>query len=249
MFINADLELRIDNHILTFQNRPISTFGTTGLPWSPLQYEEHFGRKASLLVKTMRPVPLQLEIPATILKETSEYAVVMALKFILTAEQKVKLSQIIEKHGRQSTEQLRKYPRIPAMNYLQTFPFVVLVDPLVLSQHLAKIPPVNQDALEPLIFNVYNLSPNGILIGSDHSGASTLAPGDLVQLTMAPQGSNHVPIQIEGLVCRSFEELVDGNTQVIHRQFGIKFTRITSANKEAFTRVLKDILVQIKTTL
>jgi hypothetical protein len=248
MFINADLELRIDNHILTYKHRTISTFGTTGLPWSPLRYEEHFGRKVFLSLKILRPVPFRLELSAAILKETSEYAIMMALKFILTTEQKHKLSQFIEKHGKPSTTQLRKYPRIPAMDYLQTFPFIALVDPLVLNEHASEdYSLLNSDDDAP-IYSVYNLSPNGILIASDHSRAAPLEPGDLVQLTLAPRGSNQVPIQMEGLVCRSFEELVSSGGPVINKQFGVRFTRITPANKEAFNRVLKDILIQIKST-
>jgi len=185
---------------------------------------------------------------AAILKETSEYAIMMALKFILTPEQRQKLSQFIEKHGKPSTTQFRKYPRIPAMDYLQTFPFVALVDPLVLNEHVPGDSAVSNPDDDAPIYSVYNISPNGILIASDHSRAAPLVPGDLVQLTLAPRGSNQVPIQMEGLICRSFEELISSEGQLINKQFGVRFTRITSANKEAFTRVLKDILIQIKST-
>ena len=230
MFINANLELRIGIHNLKFSNRSVSIYGASGLSWYPLSPTEHFGKIGTVIITLNRPEKSQLAVQCQIQRETTVHATFMNLKFHLTPHQDADLRLFVKKYGRESTEQIRKYTRIPSSKLITTFPLHAMVD---------------RPKHDTLIFTVENISPNGILISTLNPQAMDIIPGDLLQITLEPRGWFPVPVRMEGMVCRLFDDLDPESGRISHR-VGVKFTRITKPDKEAFIMLLKDILGQLK---
>ncbi len=180
--------------------------------------------------------PLDFETPATILREFTLFAEYFGLRFHLSGEQRSALEQAILAEGFLPTEHVRKYPRIPVMSAISTFPLRVTA-----------VPAGQQNLFEaPLVFDVKNLSPNGVLLSTESQIALVLAPGQRLNLTLEPRGSFPLQVQVEGLICRVTDDL-DPESRNLTRYLGIKFTRVDEVNRAVFLDLLKDILEKLKT--
>lgn len=220
---------------LSFQNQNVSTWGSTGLPWGKLNPELHFGRAVRVEVDILSPPapePLRLGTTALITRETTRLGQHMGLRFDLRPEDSRKLAEIIRAKGFFPTEYLRKYPRIPSLPMIQTFPLRALILP-------------NGAGEVPITVDVENLSPNGVLLSSENQQTLTIQPGALLNLVLEPRGWFPMPISAQGLVCRVSDELSRRTGNLI-RSIGIKFTRIDETNRAAFVDLLKDILERFK---
>lgn len=233
VFVKGNLVLRIDQLELNYLQKNISVFGVTGLPWTPLNPGEHFGRTAYVDIKIETPEKIQMRTPAQILMESTIHAKNLALKFYLSSDQKDKLETFVEKHGYYPTEYIRKYPRIPSNHMIQTYPLRALVS--------------FEKRKEVIIFDVENLSPNGILISTENQIAMNIRPGDRIDMKLDPRGWFPFQIHLQGLVCRIVDDiqLESGN---VNRRLGIKFMQIQEVDRKAFITLLRDILEQIKNT-
>lgn len=236
VFVKGHLAFSVDQQDLEFIHQNISVFGVAGLPWGQLNPREHFGKEVTVSIRITSPEPLQILSRAAIMRESTSVAEHMGLKFRLEKEALAKLSSLVQRHGFYPTEYLRKYPRIPASAAIQTFPLRALVYPQ------------GEDAANsniPLIFDIGNLSPNGILIHTENQSALLIQPGHRLGILLEPRGWFPMSIKVEGLVCRVVDELnpQSGN---LTRYLGIKFTRVDDVNRTAFLDLLKDILGRIK---
>jgi hypothetical protein len=236
VFIKGHLTFNIEKRDLEFIHQNISVFGVAGLPWGPLNPRDHFGKDVTVSVRITSPEPLSILTRARIMRESTTVGEHMGLKFNLEKEAHAKLSALIGRHGHYPTEYLRKYPRIPANAVIQTFPLraVAFADP----ECATPIP-------DPLVFDVGNLSPNGILLYTENQSALVLQPGDKIRILLEPRGWFPMSIRVQGLVCRVTDEtnFASGN---LTRYLGIKFTKVDDVNRTAFLDLLKDILTKIK---
>lgn len=241
VFVKGHLSFGIDGHALEYIHQNISIFGVTGLPWKPLNPKEHFGRSVSVTVRVPLHAPLSFRTPAFILREQTLYSEGMGLRFVLDAELKGQLSAYIAKYGFYPTAYVRKYPRIPSQVAIQTYPQRVLVVPDAETSSA-----LDGVASQPMIFDIVNLSPNGVLLMTENQIALSVLPGHRIHMALEPRGWFPVPVRIQGLVCRVTDEL-NSTSNNLTRYLGVKFVRVDEPNKAAFLDLLKDILERMKT--
>lgn len=239
VFVKGHLNFKVDNKDFEFIHQNISVFGVAGLPWGTLNPRDHFGKEVTASIRITSPEALSVLTQARILRESTASSEFMGLKFYLQKEARDKLSALISKHGFYPTEYLRKYPRIVASAVIQTFPLRAVAFP----------DPENTDPdstfKDPLIFEVGNLSPSGILLHTENQSALIIQPGDKIRLLLEPRGWFPMSIRMQGLICRVSDELspVNGN---LTRHLGVKFIKADDVNQTAFLDLLKDILSKVK---
>jgi hypothetical protein len=244
VFIKGHLAFKIDRRELEFIHQNISVFGVAGLPWGQLDPRDHFGRETSVSIRITQPEALAIQGRARIMRESTAVGEHMGLRFELEPDARAKLSALIAKHGFYPTEYLRKYPRIPASSAIQTFPLRAVVyggDDGALAERSA----VFAKSADPLVFDVANLSPNGVLLHTENQSALLIQPGDRLRVLLEPRGWFPMPIRAQGMVCRVSDEMGSSSGNLI-RYLGVKFTQLDDVNRTAFMDLLKDILGKIK---
>ncbi|MGK5086574.1 PilZ domain-containing protein [Bdellovibrionota bacterium FG-2] len=241
IYVKGTLEFTFEGHFYTYDKQNLSAYGVGGLPWGSLDPARHFAKKLKVTVKLETPEPMTFTTEAQIIREATQVSEHMGLKFSLIPEQAKKVNALIAKYGFFPTEYIRKYPRIPSLSVIQTFPLRVQGTTLVTAtQANPKVRAVDH------IFDVGNLSPNGILLSTESLPAQTLLPGHRLLLRMEPRGWFPVAVEMEGMICRVVDDINSRNGNTI-RYIGIKFTKIDEMNKTIFLDLLKDILERLKT--
>src|SRR5699024_7492307 len=97
------------------------------------------------------------------------------------------------------TEFLRKYPRIPSSRLIQTFPTRSIVMPKPASPGLPQEPPI--------VFDVCNLSPTGVLLSTENQLSLMLRAGERLNMVLEPRGWFPTHISFQGMVCRLVDDL------------------------------------------
>ncbi len=247
IFVKGHLTFSLDEHVLEFVHQNISVFGVTGLPWPPLDPTRHFGQAVQAQVRipsSGTPSTLNFKTRAYLLRESTNRSEQMGLHFHLDAESRAQLETHISRHGFYPTEYIRKYPRIPSLATVQTFPLRALVTQLALPDEHAT-DRVRLPGDEQIIFDVGNLSPNGILLHTENQLALSIRPGDRLEMKLEPRGWFPMQLTVQGMVCRIVDEL-DPSSGNIARYLGMKFTRISDVDRAAFLNLLKDILERLQ---
>jgi len=236
VFIKAHLSFSLNGHTLEFVHQHISSTGASGLAWGPLSPAEHFGKEIEVLVRTATPEPIAMRVKATITRELTLNASNMSLRFHADSPGLDRIREQVQTHGILPTEYVRKYPRLPATQSIQTFPLLANVS-LINSEAGASAPPIS--------FHVSNLSPNGIMLSTENQRALAYNPGDRIEIVLEPRGWFPVHVQMHGLICRITDE-PHLQSKNLTRHLGIKFTAMSEPNKNAFMDLLKDILNRYK---
>ncbi|MCC7440369.1 MAG: PilZ domain-containing protein [Bdellovibrionales bacterium] len=237
VFVRADLAFGLDDHELDFPNEKISVYGITGLRWHPLSPAQHFGKEVSLSITTLTPDPVSLLVRAQLMRETSLQSQHLGLRLLLEPAEKAQLQDQVARFGFYPTEYVRKYPRIPAREAIQTFPLHVIGRPFDPDDTITDP--------GPIVFNVENLSPNGILISTQNQLALSLGPGQRLDMILDPRGWFPVQVAVLGRICRILDE-IDPESGNLHRHVGVKFVEVDEANRTAFLDLLRDILQRFK---
>lgn len=237
VFVKGNLAITVNKEKLSFIHWDISVFGVTGLPWGNLYPSENFGHFVLTEITLETPEKLVIKTPAQILREFTGQQSTMAIKFHLEPKEHLKLSNYIKSHGHPPSDYSRKYPRIPSTYVIQTFPLHAIAQ-LIKDGYGSKTEP-------SVIFNVENLSPNGILISTESSIASEIQTGQSLQITIDPRGWFPFQVHVRGVVCRIMED-VHNETKNISRRFGIKFVKLDEINQAAFLSLLNTILEELK---
>ncbi len=239
LFVKGHLTFTLDGHNLEFTHQNISTFGVAGLKWSPLSPQEHFGATIQATITCpAKEAPLLLKTEGHLIREITVQSDYMGIQFHLTDAQRKQLQECISKNGFYPTEYIRKHPRIPANKDIQTFPLRVL--------GIMKATQ-SSDPVTTIVFDVANLSPNGILISTENQMAKIIRVGDYIQMILEPRGWFPTPIRVQGLICRITDNL-DKTSGNFVRSLGVKFSKVDETNRNAFLDLLRDILEKVKTT-
>lgn len=212
----------------------------SGLPWAPLNANTHFGLNVKTTLRVQTPENTTLETEASILREFTSVSEHMALRFHLTEKSQTLLEHLISKHGFFPTEYIRKYPRIPSMTAIETFPTRALVHTVKsFSKH------GGASLSSPIIFDVENLSPNGLLIKTENTLAALIETNTRIGVLLDPRGWFPSQVHLEGLVCRIMHELdpITGNTI---RHLGVKIMANNTENATLFLKLLEDVLKRIR---
>ena len=236
LFVKGHLTFSLEGHHLEFTHQNISTFGVMGLKWGPLSVQEHFGAivQASITCPA-KEAPLMIKSEGHLIRELTVQADYMGVQLHLDDNQRKQLQEYIRQHGFYPTEYIRKHPRIPASKEIQTFPLRVV----------GSFKSYGNENANSIVFDISNLSPNGILITSENQLARTIRVGDYLQMALEPRGWFPTTIRVQGLICRITEN-IDRTTSNLIRSFGIKFTKVDEANRNAFLDLLRDILEKVK---
>lgn len=235
LFIKGHIKLAVEGQVFEFLYQKISPNGLSGLPGSQ-KLRQYFGNILNCVIQI--PIPndkVTLQAKAKVLREFTSLAENIALQFELTESQKSKFEHCVAQHGFCPASDLRKYPRIPSQEVIQTFPLRAMVIPIT---------PLEPTETAPIVMDVLNLSPNGVLLKTESPLALPILPNQRLKIVLEPRGWFPVQVEIEGLVCRITEDLNSKNQNLL-RLFGIKFTKMSATNKVAFLDLLKDIISQV----
>lgn len=227
-FIRADLSFEIDGEKVELKGRPVSAYGATALPWGKLNPQDHFGMPLLCNVKVLAKKPFKFQTRAHLIREVTPSQKLMGVRFHLAPHQRAALDKCLSNEGSVSSEFNRKFPRIPASADLETFPLrAMLLKPI------------------PLILDVLDLSPNGIMVSTENMISRKLEPRSKVILSMEPRGWFPSPVRVEGQVMRITDDLYPGIGNLI-RFVGIRFTRFDTANHQAFIDLMKTIVIRLQ---
>ncbi len=233
VFVKGHLRFALDEKSFEFVHQNISSHGVTGLQWGTLDKIASFGRTVIVDVRVPGKPPLQFQTKAHITREASAGATQMGLRFELDSSIRKQLDARILESGFQPTEYIRKYPRIPSSQVIQTFPLRALVKS-------------TEKPGEPqIVFDVVNLSPNGVLLVTENQSALAMQPGGRLEISLEPRGWFPMPVAAQGVVRRISDELNLANRNLI-RMLGVQFTSLDDVNRAAFLELLKDILERLK---
>ena len=235
IFIKGNLAFKVDDTPLEFAGQSISANGVTGLQWADFKAKDHLGREVSALLTLPEGGPLRIQTKAWITREHTQASTCIGLKFQMDAETRSRFEACVKMSGFFPTEYVRKYPRIHSDSGIQTFPLRVTAMPEPrTASHL------------PVVFDIDNLSVNGILMHTESMVAAGFSPGAVLNLTIEPRGWFPMQISVQAVVCRVLEEL-NLSTGNLTRSLGVKFQRFDDTSRGAFMDMLKDILSRIKT--
>lgn len=234
IFTKGHLSFAIDGDTLEFPHENIAVSGATGLPWGKQNPADCFGKEIMASIRILSGEPFGLKAAARITREITLHAQHMGVTFYLDDEQRERLARHIKQHGYFPTEYIRKYPRIPSLPMIQSFPTRALIS-------------LKDEGVEgfPMSCDVENLSPNGVLICTENQAILNFVPGAKVDIVLEPRGWFPLPIKAQGMVCRTTDELSRLNGNLV-RHLGIKFSRVDDVNRTAFVDLLRDILERFK---
>ena len=160
----------------------------------------------------------------------------MLLRFLLAPEHSRDLTEMIEKSGFYPTEYERKYPRIPQMPHIQTYPMRVVSTPTETKGANERL---------PIIFDVRNLSLGGILLSTENRNSDLMDVGDFINIFVEPRGDFSIPIAVQGKICWIMDEKNIPNENLV-RYMGVKFTYLDEENRAGFLDLIKDILKRLR---
>ncbi len=234
IFVKGNIQFAHEEISLKFNNKNISAYGATGLTWSPLDPQKHFGARMMTDVTLNLPEPMQFSCESVLIREQDLNSDYMGIKFILDERQRNKLHTVIAQHGYYPTEYMRKCPRIPQLPKIQTYPLQVIAQAIFKDLETP-----------PIVMNIQNLSLGGLLGSSENPFTFSILPGQKLDLYFQPRGDFSVQITVQGTVCRVMED-VDTDSGNVLRMFGIKFSRVDEQNRASFLELLRDILTRMK---
>lgn len=242
VLIKGHISLEREQTRLEFVHRELSPFGVLGLPWPPLNPTHDFGKRVQVHVRALGPDrTLAFRTDAIIIREKTARASHMGLQFILSEQNRKNLSDFILKNGFYPKSYTRKYPRIPSQEQLRNFPLHASGMPLKKKGYVTE-----ETERHPLLFDVKNISPGGILLSTENPNAAAIRPSTDLKLVLDPRGQFTSSIEIKSTVCRVQENFNLTNKNRV-RLFGVKLTQISPKDKIAFHQLLKEIIGQIKT--
>lgn len=246
VFVKGDISFSIRNQALLFRRKNISVFGLTGLPWGVLSPTEHFGLPIDVSVQIPTRgdgktpgKPLVIKCRAVIVREQTVKASYMGIRFDLSPQDKLSLAALIAKEGSIPIEYSRKYPRIPSLESVQTYPLHVIA---LLKGPTGTSPPMT------LVMDVQNISLEGIMLSTENQSAVGIRPGERLDLILEPRGWFPVPVRVQSQVCRITDDVETKSGNMV-RQLGIRFLKFDDVNQAAFKDLLRDIVLKIKSDI
>ncbi len=236
MFIRGSFTFTLDtdeqHYSLKFEKKKISETGIERLPWAPLDADKHHGKIGSVTLSIQSPTPLNLVLPAQIIKEATPAEISMGLQFQKIEPQLTELTEYIQKNGEPSITYTRRFPRIPSIHLIQTFALKITAD-----IHGANT-----------LLEVEDLSPEGIMIFTEKPASLKLALKEDLPMTLEAKALFPNPIALRGTIRRIRDDF-DLETKTAIRHLGIQFSGIAPEDRKNLMILLKEILVKIKATL
>lgn len=229
IFIRANFTFKVAGREYNFLNHGVSVFGISGLNWPHSDPAMHVGQPTRVTIDVLARERFRFSTEALLTAEATTDAVYMGARFVISDADRKRLAAVIATEGFVPTNYIRKYPRIPAWPNIAQMPLRTVV----------------QNELDELIvFDVANLSPNGLLLHSENPKAAAYIPGSRIRAQVDPRG-DFKAFSIDGQVCRV---MTDKSSQSgnIDRYLGIRIMRIPEHEKQNFLDILNAVLNKIK---
>ncbi len=248
IYLKGSITFKLEERQFSYEKQNLSAYGVSGLPWGGLDPIRHFAQKVKVTLKLDTPELAHFTTDAQIIREATQTTEHMGFKFGLSPEQHKRINELVSRYGFFPTEYMRKYPRIPSLSAVPTFPLRVQATPLDITAHPHSHAKFSKSKIKAIdhIFDVGNLSPNGMLLSTESVLAQSLLPGHRLLLRLEPRGNFPISVEMEGLICRIVDDINSRNGNTI-RYLGIKFTVVDEENRAIFLDLLKDILENLKT--
>lgn len=230
IFIRSNLTFKVADREFNFLNHGVSVFGISGLRWPHSDPTGLVGQPTRVLVDVLARERFKFSAEALLTAEVTTDAFYLGAKFYLPEADRKRLARTISEEGFYPTNYIRKYPRIPAWTNISAMPVRTIVQ---------------TDSDELVVFDVANMSPNGILLHSENAKAAEYMPGSRIRAQVEPRGEPYKPFSFDGQVCRI---MLDKNPQSgnVARYLGIRMTRIDEDEKQNFLEILQSVLNKLK---
>jgi hypothetical protein len=128
IFIKANISFSLGEQHYFFPGVGVSLFGVTSLTWKDFDPLERLGQRVNVNVDVLASKKTRLFAAAELLAEQGMTTNYLGLRFLLTADQKNWLQNVIASEGYYPTEYIRKYPRIPALATLNEMPLRAIAE-------------------------------------------------------------------------------------------------------------------------
>lgn len=229
VFIKANIRFKLFDREYTFTGQPISSFGISGLRWTAFDPVEQVGQNVVVRCELLNQDRFKFITTGTVIAESTTEAQYLGIRIHPAAADAKKLAAIIAEEGYYPTEYVRKYPRIPATGRLKDMPLRCLMQ---------------AEGEDLIVFDLVNLSPNGILLHTENPNAGFLVAGNRIQARAEPRGTLFQAFSFEGVICRVMQER-NAESGNVDYYLGIRFTRLAESDKENFLEVLRAVLQEI----
>lgn len=236
MHMKGDIRFSVDGQEFQFNCRDISRYGIIGLTWHRLSPEKHLGKGVDLCVTVHSVQSTNVNLKAYIVREQTAQSMHINLKFARDQQTQQAIDSLFERQEPKPPPANRKYPRITFSRTLMTFPAHVLVSFGLQSG--------SRNGAHS-VFDVGNLSPNGVLLTSENQMLPRMGPGTYLQLTFEPRGPFHHYIHARGMVRRQLDD-IDMENENLLRCLGVEIVGMDELNQDYFRELIKSILLQIK---
>ncbi len=229
VFAKANFSFLFAGKTHSYVNQFYSAYGLSGLHWNVCDPRSIVGQSTEVTLDMLTGLRRRMKLPGSFTAERSKGATYLGVRFNANADDAAALVSSISSAGTVPTTHLRKYPRIPASEFVATMPLNVIIN-------------YNGDLITA---RVANISPNGILICTENPKAALMDLDNRVKMQLEPRGEFYLSINLEGMVCRILEDLNPASKNVL-RYIGMRITRFDEGHREAFISLLQDILLRLK---
>lgn len=213
----------------SYVNQFYSAYGLSALHWEICDPRSIVGQPTEVNLDMLTGLRRRMKIPGYFTAERSKGGSYLGVRFDANAEDAAALVSSISSSGTVPTTHIRKYPRIPASEFVATMPLNAILN------HNGEL----------ITARVANISPNGILVCTENPKSALMDPDTRVKMQLEPRGEFFVSVNIEGLVCRILEDMNPVSRNVM-RYLGLRITRFDNGHKEAYISLLQDILLRLK---
>lgn len=251
VFLRADVTFSVGDHTLHFDNKNISSYGVFGMPWPPLSPTKNFGQRVEVQLRLPHLRNIRLHTIATLVREVTSTGEYLGLRLELDSDTDKELRRLIEVHGYCPKEFLRKFPRVPSTEVIQSFPLQMLGTPLASGDSSVPLA-APMDAKKNrgpsqriMIFDVRNVSLGGVMVSSENALGWSIQPKQEFHLAFEPRGPFKDRIEARAVVLRILEE-PDPTTGNLMRQFGFRYLEMSESDRASYLELLKQILNKVR---
>lgn len=229
-FIKADIQFPLGDKVYALKSVDLSISGIYGVSIPEIDPIKYVGDTIPIRVEVKCTIPFEMSLNATVAAVISTDASSLEFKYVLNDEAREKLRVVIQSEGFEPTRHIRKYPRIPANGNLPSMPAHAIVQ---LQQGL-------------IVFDVANMSPNGILLSSESPRAAMIMPGATINVQVEARGNLFNTFEFKGTV-RRLELYRHSKSLNIVYAIGVRFDSFPDGNKAEFLEVLKTVVHDLAT--
>lgn len=224
-FIQANIQFSIDDKTYALKNVDLSLSGVYGLSIPELDALKHIGELVSIRAEVLTSHAFEIDLMATFAAVIGVDSSSVELKFE-PGQDLIRLREAIELEGFEPHKHARRYPRIPLANNLPNMPSHAIIQ-------------INDDLI---VFNVANMSPQGMQFWTESPRASAVMPGMKLSIQVEARGSQFNAFEFIGEV-RRIELYRRYETKNIVYAIGVQLESFSEdSDKSEFLQTLRTVV-------